>query len=133
MRFQNKRLAGQPPPGRGTKTAPRAFNLPLDQRRPFSNSADEASYEDKPPEEGFRTDASMPPPEPTDTRRGGVDEPNSINGFRPTPRYTITNLVTDRSYNAAATSVTELADVLGTFINDVNSRLEFIERRLRDA
>jgi len=133
MRFQNKRLEGQPPPGRGTRTAPRAFNLPLRQRRPFSNSADEESYDAQPPTEGFRTDASLPPPEPTDTRRGGVNEPGGVNGFRPTPRYTITNLVTDRSYNAASTSTAELADVLGTFINDVNLRLEFIERRLRDA
>lgn len=35
--------------------------------------------------------------------------------------YTVTNEVVDRTYNANATTTDELADVLGTLINDLNS------------
>jgi hypothetical protein len=35
------------------------------------------------------------------------------------PNYAVTNLTTDRAYNADATSVDELADVLGTLISDL--------------
>jgi hypothetical protein len=38
------------------------------------------------------------------------------------PTYTITNYDTDRSYNAGSTSVAELADVLGTLINDLRTK-----------
>lgn len=37
------------------------------------------------------------------------------------PAYTVTNLTTDRSYDADATSVAELADVLGTLIADLRT------------
>ena len=37
------------------------------------------------------------------------------------PTYTITNLTTDKSYDANATSTDELADVLGTLIADLKS------------
>ena len=36
--------------------------------------------------------------------------------------YTITNVVTDRGYDADATTLAELADVLGTLINDLRAR-----------
>jgi hypothetical protein len=36
--------------------------------------------------------------------------------------YTITNVVTDRAYDANATTVDELADVLGTLISDLTTR-----------
>lgn len=36
--------------------------------------------------------------------------------------YTVTNLNTDRSYDADSTSVAELADVLGTLIDDLGLR-----------
>lgn len=35
--------------------------------------------------------------------------------------YTVTNLSTDRTYDADATSTAELADVLGTLITDLKS------------
>lgn len=38
------------------------------------------------------------------------------------PEYTPTNVVTDRSYDADATSVAELADVLGTLIADLQEK-----------
>lgn len=38
-----------------------------------------------------------------------------------TPSYTTTNVVTDRTYDADATTVDELADVLGTLIADLKS------------
>lgn len=44
-------------------------------------------------------------------------------GVAPAPRqtYAVTNVVTDRAYDAAATSVAELANVLGTLIADLRS------------
>ena len=36
--------------------------------------------------------------------------------------YTTTNVATDRSYDAAATSTTELANVLGTLITDLKTK-----------
>ena len=47
----------------------------------------------------------------------------NLQGFEaPTPRgtYKVTNLVRDRTYNANATTVAELADVLGTLIEDLS-------------
>lgn len=46
-----------------------------------------------------------------------------FNGQTPSARqtYTVTNLTTDRSYNANATTVAELADVLGTLIADLRT------------
>ena len=38
------------------------------------------------------------------------------------PTYTVTNVTTDRSYDANATTLDELADVLGTLINDLRER-----------
>jgi hypothetical protein len=35
------------------------------------------------------------------------------------PAYTVTNAATDRSYDADATSLEELADVLGSLIADL--------------
>lgn len=133
MRFQKRKVVGPAPPGRGVRLAARSSRTEFRLRRPFSNSSDEASYEEQSPDEGFRTDASLPGPEAKDTSPGGADQPDGVNGFRPTPRYTITNLTTDRTYDANGSSVAELADVLGTFINDVNSRLQLIEQRLRNA
>lgn len=40
----------------------------------------------------------------------------------PAGTYTPTNVTTDRSYDADATSTAELADVLGTLIADLQSR-----------
>lgn len=37
-------------------------------------------------------------------------------------RYTVTNVTTDRSYDANSTSTAELADVLGTLIDDLRAR-----------
>jgi len=37
-------------------------------------------------------------------------------------RYTITNVTADRTYDADSTSTAELADVLGTLINDLRER-----------
>jgi hypothetical protein len=37
------------------------------------------------------------------------------------PNYTVTNVTTDRTYDANATSTAELADVLGTLIADLTS------------
>ena len=39
-----------------------------------------------------------------------------------TPAYTPSNVVTDRSYDANATTVAELADVLGTLIADLQAK-----------
>lgn len=39
----------------------------------------------------------------------------------PAPAYTVQNVTTDRSYNANLTTVDELADVLGTLINDLRA------------
>ena len=36
--------------------------------------------------------------------------------------YTITNVTTDRSYNADATTLDEIADVLGTLIADLTGK-----------
>ena len=36
--------------------------------------------------------------------------------------YSVTNLVTDRAYDADATSTAELADVLGTLIADLRAQ-----------
>ena len=41
---------------------------------------------------------------------------------RQQPAYTVTNLTTDRVFDADATSTAELADVLGTLIDDLNMR-----------
>jgi hypothetical protein len=38
------------------------------------------------------------------------------------PTYTATNVTTDRAYDADATTVAELADVLGTLIADLRAR-----------
>jgi hypothetical protein len=58
---------------------------------------------------------------------GDLDHDGSLVGFfgvapaaRPTT-YSVTNLVTDRSYDANATTTAELADVLGTLIADLRS------------
>ena len=42
------------------------------------------------------------------------------------PTYTVTNLTTDRSYDANATTTAELADVLGTLIADIRARAPWI-------
>jgi hypothetical protein len=58
---------------------------------------------------------------------GDIDHNGSNIGFFSTApaaqaaAYTPTNVVTDRSYDANATSVAELADVLGTLIADLQS------------
>jgi hypothetical protein len=48
------------------------------------------------------------------------------------PPYTITNLTTDRDYNANGSSTAELADVLGTLIGDLRKVLDRLDRRLRN-
>lgn len=47
----------------------------------------------------------------------------AFNGATPVarPTYSVSNLVTDRSYNANSTSTAELADVLGTLIADLRA------------
>jgi hypothetical protein len=42
--------------------------------------------------------------------------------FGPTPTYTVTNLSTDRAYDANATTTAELADVLGTLLADLKEK-----------
>ena len=37
-------------------------------------------------------------------------------------RYTVTNVTDDRTYDANSTTTAELADVLGTLINDLRER-----------
>ena len=46
-----------------------------------------------------------------------------FNGATPAarPDYTTTNVTTDRSYNANATTIDELADILGTLIADLTA------------
>jgi hypothetical protein len=59
------------------------------------------------------------------TTEGALDHNGTTVGFygvAPVTRaaaYTVTNLVTDRSYDANATTTAELADVLGTLIADL--------------
>lgn len=97
-------------------------------RRPFSPTIPGVE-----PEEKQATVASMtfPTVNPTDTTPGGVDAKTPS----PTPTglspYTITNHTVDRTYDADASSVAELADVVGTLIKDVNGVLSSLNRRLR--
>ena len=44
-------------------------------------------------------------------------------------KYTITNLTTDRTYNANSTSTAELADILGTLIRDLE-KLGFLKSEI---
>ena len=37
-------------------------------------------------------------------------------------RFTVSNVTTDRTYDADSTTLAELADVLGTLINDLRAR-----------
>lgn len=39
-----------------------------------------------------------------------------------TPAYTVTSGITDRSFNADATTLDELADILGTLITDLQTK-----------
>lgn len=86
------------------------------QRPLFSNPLNKESYE-RPapiPEANMR----LPDVEPTDVRPGGTSE---IERKEDTAKYTyaITNLTTDRTYDANGSSVNELADIVGTLIRDL--------------
>ena len=69
--------------------------------------------------------------DPTDWTRWGADLIRRLNNDiidlrRPANKddqqYSITNVVTDRSYDANSTTVDELADVLGTLIEDLKTK-----------
>lgn len=70
---------------------------------------------------------------PSDTTRGGRDEVSGVVRRTGVPPYAITNLTKDRTYDANATSLAELADIIGTFIRDVQNALREVDRRLKDA
>ena len=53
---------------------------------------------------------NAPTPSPTKVFSGNLPPPSS---------FTITNLTTDRTYDANSTTVAELADILGTLISDM--------------
>ena len=69
--------------------------------------------------------------EPTDPSRGGVDADLRLGQQLQMPPYAITNLTTDRTYDANSTSTAELADVLGTLVTDLNKILKELNTRLR--
>ncbi len=52
---------------------------------------------------------------------GVAHEADGTLKYTPTGTYTPTNVSTDRSYDANATTIDELADVLGTLIADLKS------------
>ena len=55
---------------------------------------------------------------------GGAGASIGFYGVSPTPRssaYSVSNVVTDRTFNANGTSIDELADVLGTLITDLKA------------
>lgn len=45
-----------------------------------------------------------------------------IAASKPNVTYTVTNALTDRTYNADSTSVAELADILATLLSDIGLR-----------
>ncbi len=47
---------------------------------------------------------------------------SSTNLAASSSRYTVTNVTTDRAFDADSTSTAELADVLGTLITDLRDR-----------
>lgn len=51
----------------------------------------------------------------------GVNDDN-LNALLGSAVYTVANVTTDRSYDANATTVDEIADVLGTLIADLKSK-----------
>jgi len=75
----------------------------------------------------------IPTTQPTDKSRTGVDRTPRSNIGTSFPPYDITNLNTDRTYDADLTSTGELADVLGTLIRDVQRTLAEILRRINNA
>jgi hypothetical protein len=104
--------------------------------KPFAEAARGRSFTrgDQEVEVSSQNDSlTLPPTTPTDTSRGGVDEPVAVQADVSFPLYTITNLTYDRTYNANGSSTGELADVLGTLIRDVRTMLNELNRRLRDA
>jgi len=99
-------------------------------RRPFSNATEKAEGA------GFVSPdvgSSLPLASPVDRSPGGTDAESALKTIKSLPVYTITNLTTDRTYNANATSVGELADVVGTLIGDIQKVLNDITKRVSNA
>jgi hypothetical protein len=93
-----------------------AASTTLKQRTPFSNPLDPESYGKTAP--WPETNTRVPDVEPIDVSPGGEGE-ISRNADAARYVYNISNLATDRTYDANASSVAELADILGTLIRDL--------------
>jgi hypothetical protein len=131
MRFWNRQQviqsgAVKPMPGQSTRRLIPGSRRSFD---PYVPSEAEAGSSASP---NFPIGAmQVPDAEPTDPTRGGVDAVARNTSGVSLPSYTVTNLTTDRTYNANSTSTAELADILGTLIEDVGRALRELDRRLR--
>jgi hypothetical protein len=76
---------------------------------------------------------SMPAVDPTDKSVGGMDRPTQNKPGTVFPPYTVTNGTIDRTYDANASSVGELADVLYSLLKDLKVQLNNIDRRLKSG
>lgn len=132
MRFWNRSVRTPNSTGKAnqaTSGVGRRFSQPsMVVRRPFASTL-EPSVEVVPV---INPATDLIPAEPTDRSRGGVDKLSRPGEDTDLPPYTITNLTTDRDYNANGSSTAELADVLGTLIGDLRKVLDRLDRRLRN-